>query len=966
MRETQSTRWEILALACVTSLCVAAEARAQTAETPAETPVETPAGAGDAADADAEAIAAAEEAEIAAALAEDAPHCAGTGIEGVVRDAQTEETIIEAPVVVVGRGARTMTDYDGRYALDLPPGTYVLRSYYDLYEPARVENVVVHAGACTQADIELGVDTATGEEVVIEVRAESGSSASQLRMRRESPATQDAVSSEEMARAPDSSASDAARRVVGVSVRDDYLFVRGLGGRYVVTLMNGVLLPSTDPDVPGVQLDAFPTGLLESLTVRKTFTPEVPGDWAGGLMDITTQDFPSRFQVRAGITLGANTLTSFQTFIGATEGGLDFLGFDDGTRALPAAVPRGSSIEDLTTPQQDQVSLSFHNDWLLGRRVALPNMSLNLSIGDTLDVGGHLLGYRLMVGYRHQDRPIPDLIRALRVDSDGMGGTIVTPRETLQQGGEQIATQLTTLGTLTYEIASGQRVTFNGLFSQNSDEFVGRVTGRSETVGLDIDGYRSSWTQRTLLFGQLLGEHHDILGRATFDWQLNLSHGGREQPDMHDLSYTIQPSGVGRFSASPTSGARFWSSLDDLTVGGGGNLTIPIDQLTVRIGGLVRYTDRGFDVRRIGWTSRPGAGAEGPLLPPDQLFSSTNVNTYLSIRDYTRPDDSYDAQQHSFAGYAMLDWRPIRELRFVGGTRVEAFRQIVVSADPLGAAPMGMPPPTTRRTDIDPMPSLGAIAEIAPEMFIRAGYAGTVARPQLRELAPFLFNDFIRRRAVSGNPDLHRTYIHNFDVRWEWFPSSSEVLAVSGFVKLFESPIESTIVNDDGDVTFRNIDGAENYGLELESRFHLGHIVPELDWISVGGNFALIYSQARLSDVQRSLATSAQRPLAGQAPYAINVSLGFAPPGTNVSWYAYYNVFGPRLEDVGQNGLPDVYRQPFHSVDVAIAWTPIPELSLRLTGQNVLFQRQELQQADIVVLGINPGTVFSLGVSVSN
>lgn len=962
MAESAKTRWAMCVLACVTSLCVAPPARAQEGDADAELSPEDR----EALEAAAAEEAALAEAEAEAALVDDAPHCSGTGIEGVVRDAATGETLVEAPVVVVGRGTRTLTDYDGRYAIDLPAGTYTLRSYYDLYEPARVENVVVVEGSCAHADVELGLETDTGEEVVIEVRAESGSSASQLRLRREAAATQDAVSSEEMARAPDASASDAARRVVGVSVRDDYLYVRGLGGRYVVTTMNGVLLPSTDPDVPGVQLDAFPTALLESLTIRKTFTPEVQGDWAGGLMDITTQDFPSRFQVRAGITLGVNTLTSFQPFIGARTGTLDWLGFDDGTRALPSALPAGHSVDDLPVADRDAVSRSFTNDWLLGTHTALPNMGLSLSLGDTLDVGGHLLGYRLMIGYRRAERPIADLLQALRVEDDGMGGRRVVPRETLQQGGEQITTQLSALATLTYELATGHRITFNGLFSQNSEDYVGRVTGRSETVGLDIDGYRSSWTQRTLLFGQLLGEHRNLLGNATFDWQLNLSHGAREQPDMHDLLYVVQPNGAYRFAAGPTSGARFWSSLDDLTAGGGGNLTIPADALTTRIGGLVRYTDRGFDVRRLGWSSRPGSGAEGALLPPDQLFSPPALDSYLRLREYTRPDDSYAAQQHAFAAYAMLDWHPIRELRFVGGARVEAFRQIVVSADPLGAVQGDTPPPSTRRTDIDPMPALGVVIEPIPDMFVRAGYAGTVARPQLRELAPFLFNDFVRRRTVSGNPDLHRTYIHNFDLRWEWFPSASEVLAVSGFVKLFESPIESTIIDDDGDVTFRNIDGAENYGLELEGRFHLGHFLDTLDWISIGANVAIIQSQARLSPEQRSVATSAQRPLAGQAPYAINVSLGFAPPGTNVSWFAYYNVFGPRLEDVGQNGLPDVYREPFHSVDLAVQWAPIPELSLRLTAQNVLFQRQELRQGDQVVLGINPGTVFSLGVSVSN
>ena len=166
-------------------------------------------------------------------LEDDAPHCAGTGVEGVVRDAGTSETLIEAPVIVVGRGTRVLTDYDGRFAIDLPPGTYSLRSYYDLYQPTRMNDIVVRRGQCTAVVLELDSNASEGEEVVIEVRADTGSEASALRSRRESATVQDGVSAEEIRRSPDSDAGQAARRIVGASVvGGQYLFVRGLGGRY--------------------------------------------------------------------------------------------------------------------------------------------------------------------------------------------------------------------------------------------------------------------------------------------------------------------------------------------------------------------------------------------------------------------------------------------------------------------------------------------------------------------------------------------------------------------------------------------------------------------------------------------------------------------------------------------------------------------------------------------------------------
>jgi hypothetical protein len=934
-------RW----LTSILALALAAPASAQeAAEEPpaADVPAETPA----------------EEAE---EIVDDAPHCARTGVEGVVRDAETRETLIEAPVIVVG-GSRTLTDYDGRYAIDLPPGTYSLRSHYDLYQPVRVDDVVVRRGECTHVDLELESDASVGEEVVIEVRADTGTAATQLRERRETVASQDSLSAEEMSRSGDSSASDAARRAVGVTTRDDYVYVRGLGGRYVVTLMNGVALPSTDPDVPGVQLDVFPAGLLDSLTIRKTFTPEVPGDRAGGLLDIGTRTYPDDFQLRAGVSLGMNTGSSFRYVRSGQQGGLDWIGVDDGTRSIPAEVRAvDSNLEDLDRSTIDSLGASFRNTWLLGSRLALPNMGLSLSVGDSFTIDGRRAGFLLMAGYRYSERPVPDFIRSLRLEGEGDERQVMV-RETLAQQGNEMVAQASALGTFSIDVAEGHRLSLVGLVTQTGEDFAGHVTGRNEESGIDISAYRLNWVQRTMAFAQLLGEHR-IHPHLTFDWQLHLGYGRRSQPDVRDVFYTVSPTGQLRFAAGAGSGTRFFSDLEDFTYGGGGNFTVPIDTLTIRAGGLVRRSDRHLDARRFGWQPRAGAEPEGFLLPPEQLFDPTTQGMYLRLRDLTRSDDGYDASQSVYAAYGSLEWRPVQPLRLVGGTRVEGFRQVVVSSTPYALG--DDVPQSTRRTDLDAMPSIGAAWEIIPSMFARASYAGTVARPQVRELAPFLFIDFVRRRTVSGNVALERSYIHNFDVRWEWFPSESEVLAVSGFAKLFESPIEPTIVSSAGDITFRNIQAAENFGLELEARMSFRHFARELDWIGIGANFTLVHSRAVLSPEQRGQATSPERPLAGQPPWILNFSLGLEPPGTNLRFDVFYNVFGPRLEDVGLMQIPDVYREPFHDLSASISWTPDPILRLRLAGQNILAQRQILRQGDFVVLGLDPGVQISVSAALS-
>jgi outer membrane receptor protein involved in Fe transport len=249
---------------------------------------------------------------------------------------------------------------------------------------------------------------------------------------------------------------------------------------------------------------------------------------------------------------------------------------------------------------------------------------------------------------------------------------------------------------------------------------------------------------------------------------------------------------------------------------------------------------------------------------------------------------------------------------------------------------------------------------------LRFAYGGTVARPLLREMSPFQNNDYVRRRIITGNPDLERTYVHNFDVRAEWFPTALEVLAASVFAKSFRNPIESVFTTSQGDLTFQNIPSAQNYGVELEARTTLGRLSEALDSFAIGVNVAFIASEVTLTDEQATRATSKRRPLAGQSPYVANLSLGYSPEDTGLSLNAFYNVFGPRIQDVGASDLPDVYEQPFHALDLTASYELGENWTLGATVTNLLLQSRRVTAGGFDWSVIDEGMGFGLRLGLEN
>jgi outer membrane receptor protein involved in Fe transport len=901
-------------------------------------------------------------AEEEAMLAESAEPPPGfTGIYGKVVDEANKEGLIEATVkVVTGAQKQALTDLDGNYRLALPPGKYDLRVFYDVYQGRRITGVVVTQGKATKLDVALSADVGAVQEVVVEARADRRAEGALLQERKKAAAVSDAISAQEIARTPDSSASDAVKRVVSATVVDGrYVLLRGLGGRYSTTLLNGALLPSPEPDEPAVPLDIFPTTLLANLNVVKSYTADLPGTFGGGTLLIETNTYPSQFEFRPRISLGGDTVTTGQDFNAQPGGGgLEFLGFPGSDRKLPQEVPT-----DQMMGANERQWESFPNVWGPRRRTALPNLGLSASVGDTLRSGNSRLGYLVSANYGREQATQDNTFARSTFDLNGQLERVDDARVT--QG---VSTaNLSGLANVGYQFNRDNELTVFSLYTRSTDTRTAAGAGLDVVRGEIYEGSRLQFIARQLSFNQLRGFHRlGFLGDAEVDWQANLSRVDRDEPDTRDTLYSDSvstPNGVLSFPNQANSGERFFSDLGETSGGGSVNLTVPFTDVRVKVGGLAQVSARDFRARRFRYTIVPGQEANvDRTLPPEQLFGPEQLGAGMRLREQTRPDsDAYDASLSIFAGYVSADAKPTEALRLVGGVRLESSQQELTALDQF----TGVVASRNEASYLDWLPAFNAIYALTPTVNLRAGYSYTLARPTFRELAPFAFYDFIRRRNVSGNPGLQATRIHNVDTRLEWFVGDNEVLAASAFYKRFQNPIERVINNEGaGDMSFENAAGANTYGLELEARSSLSRLTETLRDFRVGANLTFIRSQIELGALQ-GLQTNSERPLQGQSPYVVNLNLGYsrAQSGTEVA--LLYNVFGRRLSEVGINGLPDIYEQPFHRLDLAVTQRLSSAMQLKLTAANLLDSSIVLRQGSIDILRFRPGLAFtaSLGLT---
>lgn len=885
-------------------------------------------------------------------------------IWGVVTDTALNEPLIEVMVSVVGSDQQALTDLNGQYRFELKPGEYTFRFLYELHRPARLERVVVRAGKVYRRDIRLEPEQNAFDVIAVEADLEKASVEAQMLTRQRSTAVADSVGRADISKSAAGDAAQAAKRVVGANIEGGrFVYVRGLGERYTNGLLNGSPLPSPEPDRAAVPLDMFPSLVVESLNVSKTFTPDMPADFAGGSINVQTRDIPDKPLLNVSASVGYDTSATFQKRLSHRGSSTDWLGFDSGMRALPGDIPQNYKL-DTGIPKPNGETITLDELTPYGRSMNTfmtttethtpPNHGASIVAGRGWDLGGERrLGVLGSVNYSRSFDIQEGVERTFQMSRTGLEPFVDYARTS---GYDKV--RWGAFGSVTYELTRDHRLKLIGLHSQLSDSETHVYEGPNDYTNATYHSERLMFVSRALDFGKLSGEHEfDALAGGTLDWNVSLSSAQRDEPDTRDTVYQFNTTrNAWTYLDGSNSGRHFFSTQDEVARGGGIDWTQPLSRseqgTKIKLGGATLIKDRAFRARRFAFRKMRGSTSADPAFfcdgdafdptCPDQLFVDQNIGTLIYLQEGTRPSDAYDAGLDVYAAYTMAEVALWPELKIVLGERVEVTRQTVDPVDQLNTGGLE----TAQRAhlaDTSLLPSVSVLYSATPSSKLRASVSRTLARPQLRELAPFAYSNYFGGRLESGNPDLSLTHITNADVRFEHFPTLREVFAMTVFLKNFEDPIERVLVptGQAPTVSYRNSPSATLIGIELEARKSLESLDSTLRDFTGIANLTLSRSRVSVdqtgSDTEgRGFMTNVSRPMMLQAPWVLNLALDYANEEIGFGTRVLYNVAGPRISDVGTDGVDDEYVQPRHVIDLVVTKDFGQALKTRLTVSDIL------------------------------
>lgn len=913
----------------------------------------------------------------------------GGRVAGKVLDESSNSPLAGVSVRVVGSNGATSTDFEGDYTLGLGPGTYTLRFSSIGYDVKEISEVVVESGRAVEIDVVMAPSADELAEVVVSVSARRNTEISLLNMQRNAGVVMDGLSSQSIERAGASTIASAVRTIPGVSVQEGkYVYVRGLGDRYSKTILNGMDIPGLDPDKNTVQMDIFPTNILENIVVVKSGSAELPADFTGGVVDIVTKDIPSQKQVGVSASIGYNPDMHFNhNYLTYPASSTDFLGFDNGDRKLPVKQvfdipnPLGSDKESL-----EGITRSFNPVMGAERQNNLPDLSLGFDFSNQYKLWGNQLGVIAAVNYKNTTtlyegfqngnyrRPLPtvasDELRADRTQIGDLGG-----RNVLLSG----------MAGLNYKTGSS-KYNLNLLHIQNGESRAA-IYDQQTRIANNINAlkYNLDYSQRSvsnLLFG---GKHSN--GDATFltEWKVSPTLVSADDKDVRNTTFVEEGSTLTIRSDAgvPT---RIWRDLDEINVVSKVDFTKKMDLFTrdasLKFGALYSYKQRDYAINNYSIQSRnidhaALNGDPNAILLPENIWTPENDAGYY-LRGQFQAANVFDASQYTGALYVSGELRPFKKLRAVVGIRAEQYTTFF-TGESIVPAVMYNNEQTINKLDL--FPSLNLVYNVVENQNLRASYARTTARPSFKELSVIQIYDPLTDTRFIGNLDLEPTYIDNMDLRYELFGDDAQLFAVGGFYKYFRNPIELQVASDAASDNFtpRNTPFANVYGVEVEARKNFGFISETLADLSLNLNITLAESVIEMGESElanrRLFAREGEtiddtRQLQGQSPYLINAGLNYNNTNNGLEVGLFYNVQGKTLEIIGFASNADVYAKPFNSLNFNLTKKlgPAKKGAVNIKAENMLgAKRQSVYEsygaADQYYMLRMPGRVFSVGYS---
>ncbi|WP_131539934.1 TonB-dependent receptor [Pedobacter nototheniae] len=835
-------------------------------------------------------------------------------ISGKITDNKTGETLIGVTVKISGTTKGASTDVEGRYIIpSLIPGKYIVEVSYVGYASKSISDVEVKVNNATTLDVvmvEAGSQNLS--DVVIRGNASKESINTLYANQKSSISISSGISAELIRKSPDRNTSEVLKRVSGASIQDNkFVIVRGLSDRYNSAMLNNSMLPNTEVDKRAFSFDILPSNLIDAIVINKTASADIPADFSGGVVQVTTKDFPDNKFLNLSLGTSYNFQSAFKDFLSAPKGGNEIFGFYDKGRDIPSSFPSTKEYQALPngSPETFTLSKQFTNNWGYNSDKSTLGPIFQANYGNSkVFENNSKFGTVLSLTYRYDERLKTSEQKAYVGQSLG---------DQFHDDMYSFNTNIGALANFAYSWGNN-KISLKNLYNRIlENQFTYRV-------GVDDAGGQFIRTgdyllQRSLLTNQLAGEHLlSTLSKIKLDWNVNYANTDRKEPGYKRMDYSKDGiASVQTGSAVAALAGNFNSVLNENSYGAAANVTIPVtwfrENNKFKVGYFGQYRDRDFSARVIGFIRNGNFDNSLLTFPQDKIFSPENIrpNGFV-LNEITNGSDQYQATAFLNAGYIMFDGYLTEKLRLGIGARLESYKLSLKSED-------NGKPVNVDSTAVNLLPSANLIYNISDKANLRLSGSQTVGRAEFRELAPFPFYDFNKNVNVRGNAGLKQSKTTNIDLGYAIYPSSGETFSVSAFYKYFDLPIEQTLqLGTSGrSLSYANSKSATVYGLEMEFRKSLKFIDESLSNLTFNTNASWIKSKVKVSKLVNA---TGSRPLQGQSPYLINAGLSYNSKKQNSTGATLlYNRVGPRIWAIGNVEDPDIYEYSRNILDFQVS-----------------------------------------------
>jgi TonB-dependent receptor len=879
-------------------------------------------------------------------------------ITGIVADKKTKETIIGANVVISGTTIGKSTDLNGFFEIiNLKPGKYNLNVSFISYTTIELKDIKVEAGKSTKLNIEIEEKSTSLKGVTITERKKTDTEMSMISSIKQSSLVVSGISSQQIAKSQDKDASEVIRRVPGITIIDGrFVVVRGLIERYNTVWLNNASTPSSESDVRAFSFDVIPSNMIDRMMVYKTPAPELPADFAGAAIQIFTKNMPEKNSLTISYTAGLQGGTTFNDFYKYKGGNTDWLGYDDGTRSLPSELPSSEEFNKLNnfTGSAEQIQnqkaeitrlgRTFNKIWTADKNTAPNDNSLSIGLTRKFKVGNIDIGNISSLSYSNS-YDFDEITKNGFISYDTVNDISNYSYKYIDKEYSNTV-KIGALFNWSFLLNKKNIIELRNIFNQNGKTKTNLRSGKdfySDAInGVKIQANELSYTSRTTYSGQLGGQHKFNNDNTKFDWTLGYAYANKNQPDNRRTKANYYDAGGD--TTDPNYGKYAFTITNDADADNNGRLYKDMNE-NIRIGAInfeqklrirnfypelktgvyLESKKRSFNARNIGYTIAFAGNFDWNLLfqPINELYLDTNINfpSGIRINDGTSKADSYKAENELMAGYIAFKLPITPLLTIYAGIRIEKNKQVLS-----GFSRKSLSPVEILNDTLDFFPSINATYSFTEKSLVRFAYGKTINRPEFREIASYSYYDFELRSTVYGNEALKSAYIHNFDLRYEWYPSLSEMITFGVFYKHFNNPIEYSLLPTAGsggiEYGFLNTEASKSAGAEIDLRKSLNslgtknNLLKYFRDITLTFNASYIYSKIDVSS--GSYERDKERPMQGQSPYIINTGMYYQNDSLGLMISLMYNVIGKRIILVGNRNSPHIYEMPFNLLDLTV------------------------------------------------